>query len=156
MVAQDQRVLPKGKPSSRDQGNASNGHIPDRLGSRHDWPPCPRSMEWSSCHLAHQLPGDAGRVSSTQTLSSGPNKSPCVSTHRQHSGGFLYKPPGMSAFAPHIQAAHQILVWSQHKFLSQRAVYIPGADILSRQGPGPGEWRLHLKVKTLYHNVFLP
>ncbi len=62
---------------------------------------------------------------------------------------------------PIYKLAHQILVWSQHKFLLQRAVYIPGhlnigADILSRQGPGPGEWRLHPEVKTLYHNVFLP
>ncbi len=94
-------------PRGNDQGNTSNGHIPDRLGSLHDWPPCPRSVEWSSCHLSHQLPGDAGRVSSTQTLFSGLKKSPCVGTPRQHSSGFLYKPPGKSAFAPHIQAGAQ-------------------------------------------------
>ncbi len=108
MVAQDQGVIPKGKPASHDQGhaamptclghleetlvlvsgpgvgsslsprNASDGRIPDRFGSSHEWPPCPRSVEWSPSRMAHQLPGDAGHVSSTQTLSSGPKRSPCV------------------------------------------------------------------------------
>ncbi len=86
--------------------NASDGRIPDRLGSGHEWSPCPRSVEWLPSHVAHQLPGDAGCVSSTHTLSPGPKKSPCASIHRQHSGNI-------------------------------------GADILSRQGPRPGEWRLH-------------
>ncbi len=44
------------------------------------------------------------RVSSTETFSSGPKKSQCASTHRQHSCGFLYQPPGRSALAPLIQA----------------------------------------------------
>ncbi len=98
VVAQDQEVLPEGKPASHDQGhaampmclghveetlvlvsgpgsesslspcNASDGCIPDRLGGGHEWPPCPRSVEWLPSHVAHQLPGDAGRVSSTKTL----------------------------------------------------------------------------------------
>ncbi len=134
MVAQDQGVLPEGKPASHDQGhmamptclghveetlvlfsgpgfgsslspcNASDGRIPDQLGSSHEWPPCLWSMEWWPSQLAHQVPGDAGHVSSTQTLSPGPKKSPCVGMHRQHSSGFLYQPPGRSAFAPLIQA----------------------------------------------------
>ncbi len=54
--------------------------------------------------MAHQLPGDAGRVSSTKTFSSGLKKSQCASTHRQHSCGFLYQPPGRSALAALIQA----------------------------------------------------
>ncbi len=75
MVAQDQGVLPEGKPTSHDQGhtvmptclghveeilvlvsgpgigsslsprNAINGHILDQLGSGHEWPPCPWSVE---------------------------------------------------------------------------------------------------------------
>ncbi len=93
-----------GPGSSLPPRNASNGCIPDRLGGGHDWPPCPRSVEWSPSHVAHQLPGDAGRVSSTETFSSGPKKSQCASTHRQHSCGFLYQPPGRSAFAPLMQA----------------------------------------------------
>ncbi len=60
-------------------------------------------MEWSPSHVAHQLHGNAGRVSSIKTLSSGPKKSQCASTHRQHSCGFLYQPPGRSALAPLIQ-----------------------------------------------------
>ncbi len=37
-------------------------------GGGHEWPPCPRSVEWLPSHVAHQLPGDAGRVSSTKIL----------------------------------------------------------------------------------------
>ncbi|KAI2646500.1 Transposon Ty3-G Gag-Pol polyprotein [Labeo rohita] len=52
---------------------------------------------------------------------------------------------------PLYKLAHQILVWSQDKLLSLRAVHIPGhlnvgADILSRQGPRPGGWMLHPEV----------
>ncbi len=134
VVAQDQGVLPEGKPASHDQGhaamptclghveetlvlvsgpgagsslssrNASDRRVPHRLGSGHEWPPCPRSVEWLPSHVAHQLPGNAGHVSSTQTLSSGPKRSPCVGAHRQHSGGLLHKQPGRSAFMPLIQA----------------------------------------------------
>ncbi len=93
-----------GPGSSLPPRNASDGCIPDRLGSGHEWPPCPRSVEWSPSHVAHQLPGDAGRVSSTETFSYRPKKSQCASTHRQHSCGFLYQPPGRSAFAPLMQA----------------------------------------------------
>ncbi|KAI2649150.1 Retrovirus-related Pol polyprotein from transposon 17.6 [Labeo rohita] len=44
---------------------------------------------------------------------------------------------------PLYKLAHQILVWSQDKLLSLKAVHVPvhlntGADILSRQGPRPG------------------
>ncbi len=134
VVAQDQEVLPEWKPASHDQGhvaiptflrhveetlvlvsrpgagsslslrNASDRRVPHRLGSGHEWPPCPGSVEWSPSHVAHQLPGDAGRVSSTQTLSSRPKRSQCVGAHRQHSCGLLYQPPGRSASAPLIQA----------------------------------------------------
>ncbi len=60
---------------------------------------------------------------------------------------------------PLYKLVHQILVWSQDKFLSLRAVYIPGhlnvgADILSRQGPRPGEWRLHPEVVKQIWRVF--
>ncbi|KAI2644944.1 Transposon Ty3-I Gag-Pol polyprotein [Labeo rohita] len=60
---------------------------------------------------------------------------------------------------PLYKLAHQILVWSQWKLLSLRAVYIPGhlyqeADVLLRQGPRPGEWRLHPEVVELIWRVF--
>ncbi len=83
VVAQDQGVLPEGKPASHDQGhaamptclrhveetlvlvsgpgagsslllrNASDGHVPDQLGSGHEWPLCLRSVECSPSHVAH-------------------------------------------------------------------------------------------------------
>ncbi len=76
VVAQDQRVLPEGKPDSHDQchmavptcprhvkttlvlvsgpgagssvspHNASDGCVPHPLGSGHECPPCPSSVEW--------------------------------------------------------------------------------------------------------------
>ncbi|KAL0169003.1 hypothetical protein M9458_037225, partial [Cirrhinus mrigala] len=55
--------------------------------------------------------------------------------------------------------SHQILVWSKGKLLSLRAVHVPGhlnmgADILSRQGPRPGEWMLHPEVVKQIWRVF--
>ncbi|KAL0173097.1 hypothetical protein M9458_033408, partial [Cirrhinus mrigala] len=52
---------------------------------------------------------------------------------------------------PLYKLVHQILVWSQDKLPSLRAVHIPGhlnlgADILARQGLRPGEWMLHPEV----------
>ncbi len=133
VVAQDQGVLPEGKPASHDQGHAalptclrhvettlvfvsgpgagssvsprdaSDGRIPHRLGSGHEWPPCPRSVERSSSRLAHQQARDAGRVSGSEILSPRPKRSPCVSSHRQHSGGLLYQPPRRSEVASPVQ-----------------------------------------------------
>ncbi|KAL1257970.1 hypothetical protein QQF64_011214 [Cirrhinus molitorella] len=96
--------------------NTNDRRLPHGLGSGHEWPLCPRSVGRSPSHVAHQLPGDAGCVSSAETLPSRPQ-------------------------------GPQILLWAQGKLLSLRAVYIPGhlnqgADILSRQGLRPGEWRL--------------
>ncbi len=44
-----------------------------------------------------------------------------VGAHRQHSGGLLHHHQGGL-----YRLAHQILVWSQDKLLSLRAVHIPG------------------------------
>ncbi|GAA6090398.1 uncharacterized protein LOC117958235, partial [Tachysurus ichikawai] len=49
---------------------------------------------------------------------------------------------------PLYKLARAALLWSRDRLLSLRAIYIPGrlnvrADALSRQGPRPGEWRLH-------------
>ncbi len=84
--------------------NASDGRGPHRLGSVHEWPPCPWSVERSPSDMAHQLAGDAGRVSSIETLSPRHKRSPCVGAHRQHIGGLLYQPPGRSAFTPLVKA----------------------------------------------------
>ncbi|KAI2644351.1 ORF V: Enzymatic polyprotein [Labeo rohita] len=55
---------------------------------------------------------------------------------------------------PLYKLAHHILLWSQGKLLSLRAVHVPGhlnmgADILSRQGSRPGEWMLPPEVSSL-------
>ncbi|CAM4729294.1 unnamed protein product [Leuciscus chuanchicus] len=68
-----------------------------------------------------------------------------------HQGGLRSRP--LSNLARHI------LLWSQGKLLSLRAAYIPGvqnigADTLSRQGPRPGEWRLHPEVVELIWREF--
>ncbi|KAL0154141.1 hypothetical protein M9458_050600, partial [Cirrhinus mrigala] len=61
-----------GVGSSLSPRNASDGLVPHQLWSGHEWPPHPRSVERSPSSLARQLPGDAGHVSSTETLSPGP------------------------------------------------------------------------------------
>ncbi|KAI2662377.1 Transposon Ty3-G Gag-Pol polyprotein [Labeo rohita] len=76
-----------------------------------------------------------------------------VVSYINHQGGLRSRPL--------YKLAHQILVWSQDKLLSLRAVYVPGhlnlgADILSRQGPRPGEWMLHLEVVKQIWRVFGP
>ncbi len=55
--------------------------------------------------MAHQLAGDAGCVSGSETLSPRPKRSPCVCAHRQHSGGLLYQPPRSSAVSHPVQAS---------------------------------------------------
>ncbi|KAL0151990.1 hypothetical protein M9458_052708, partial [Cirrhinus mrigala] len=57
-----------GAGSSLSSRNASDGCVSHRLGSGHEWPPCPWSVEWLPSHVAHQLPGDAGRVSGKHFL----------------------------------------------------------------------------------------
>ncbi|KAL0177345.1 hypothetical protein M9458_026239, partial [Cirrhinus mrigala] len=76
-----------------------------------------------------------------------------VVSYINHQGGLRSRPL--------YKLAHQILVWSQDKLLSLRAVYVPGhlnlgADILSRQGPRPGEWMLHPEVVEQIWRVFGP
>ncbi|PTA42288.1 hypothetical protein C8054_31520, partial [Micromonospora sp. RP3T] len=162
VVAQDQGVLPEGKPTSHDQGhaalptcpghveealvlvsgpgvgsslsprNASNRCFPHRLGCGHEWPHRPRSVERSPTHLAHKLPGDAGRVSGKHFLPDLRDRHVLVRTDN-------------TVVVYYINHQGLVLVWSQDKLLLLRAVHVPGhlnmgADILSRQGPRPGEW----------------
>ncbi len=97
-------VLVNGVASSLSSRNVNDRCVPHRLRCGHEWPPCPRSVERPPSHVAHQLPRDAGCVSSVKTLSPRPKRLPCGGAHRQHSGGLLYQPPGRSAFAPLVQA----------------------------------------------------
>ncbi|KAI2650115.1 ORF V: Enzymatic polyprotein [Labeo rohita] len=57
------------------------------------------------------------------------------------------------------QLARHLLLWSQTRLRSLRAVHIPGelnraADALSRQRSHPGEWRLHPQVVQLIWSRF--
>ncbi|KAI2648645.1 ORF V: Enzymatic polyprotein [Labeo rohita] len=57
------------------------------------------------------------------------------------------------------QLARHLLLWSQTRLKSLRAVHIPGelnraADALSQQLTHPGEWRLHPQVVQLIWNRF--
>ncbi|XP_030293378.1 uncharacterized protein LOC115593839 [Sparus aurata] len=50
-----------------------------------------------------------------------------------------------------LRVSEQLLTWAFPHFLSLRAVHLPGvqnnvADVLSRQGPPQGDWRLHPEV----------
>ncbi len=74
-----------------------------------------------------------------------------VVSYINHQGGLRSRPL--------CKLACQILLWSQRKLLSLRATYIPGvhnigADILSRQGLRPGDWRLHPEVVELIWKEF--
>ncbi|KAI2642984.1 enzymatic polyprotein [Labeo rohita] len=87
--------------------------------------------------LKHFLPDLIGRHVLVRT------DNRAVVYYINHQGGLRLRPL--------YKLAHQILVWSQDKLLSLRAVHVPGhlnmgADILSRQGPRPGEWMLHPEV----------
>ena len=81
----------------------------------------------------------------------GPERSSCVGAHRQHSGGLLHQPPRRSALTPFVQTSvpdpcvvpgrTPLAESSPHSWSSNM-----GTDILLRQGPRPGEWRLHTEV----------
>ncbi|KAI2652819.1 Transposon Ty3-G Gag-Pol polyprotein [Labeo rohita] len=185
------RGSPEGKPASHDQGhaampsclrhveetlvlvsgpgagsslspcNASDGRIPHWLGSGHEWPPCPRSVEWSPSQLAHKLPGDAGRVSRAETLSPGPERSPRVGPHRQHGGGLLHQPPRRSAFAPLVQAgAPDPCVVPGQTPLTESSFCARVSQCGSRRpvetGAEAREWMLHPEVVKQIWRVFGP
>ncbi len=73
-------------------------------GGGHEWPLRPGSVGRSPSHVAHQLPGDAGSISSIERLSPRPERPTYASTHRQYIGGLLHQPPRGSSLAPPVQA----------------------------------------------------
>ncbi len=98
---------------------------------------------WSGCHLTWHINWleMLAAFLSTQTLSSGPKKSPCVSMQPTIQWWlFISTTREVCVRAPLTSWRTRILGWSQDKFLSLRAVYVLGhlkvrADILLRQGP---------------------
>ncbi len=109
--------------------------------------------------MAHQLSGDDGCISSSKEFPSRSQGPTCARPLRQHIGGLLHKSPGGLRSHPLCKLACQILLWSQGMLLSLRAACIPGvqnigADILSRQGLRPGEWRLYPEVVEMIWREF--
>ncbi|KAI5086595.1 NACHT, LRR and PYD domains-containing protein 12-like, partial [Silurus meridionalis] len=95
--------------------------------------------------LQHFLPGLRDRHVLVRTDNT------AVVSYINHQGGLRSRPL--------YKLARAVLLWSQDRFLSLRAIYIPGrlnvrADALSRQGPRPGEWRLHPEVVELVWRRF--
>ncbi len=89
----EETVVPVTRPcvgGSMSLRNTNNGCLPHRLGSGHGWPLRPRSVGRSPSHVAHQLPEDAGSISSFETLSPRPERTSCASAHRQYVGGLLH------------------------------------------------------------------
>ncbi len=153
VVAQDQGVLPEGKPALHDQGPVTLATDASLTGWGAVMSGHPARCLWSDRHftwhinclemlavfraLKHFLPDLRDHHVLVRTDNT------AVVFYINHQGGLHLRPL--------YKLAHQILVWSQDKLLSLRAVHIPGhlnmgADILSRQGPRPGEWMLHPEV----------
>ncbi len=66
---------------------------------------------------------------------------------------------GVSRSRTQDSLAPRLLLWSQGKFLSLRAVHVPGilnlaADFLSRQKLRPGEWMLNRQTVSQIWNLF--
>ncbi|KAL0161749.1 hypothetical protein M9458_045474, partial [Cirrhinus mrigala] len=128
--------------SAEPRSNASDGCVPHRLGSGHDG----RHLTWHiNClellavfqALKHFLPDLRDHRVFVRTDNTS------VVSYINHQGGLRSRPL--------YKLAHQILVWSQGKLHSLRAVYIlghlnQGADVL--------EWRLHPEVVELIWRVF--
>ncbi|KAJ8004404.1 hypothetical protein DPEC_G00135360 [Dallia pectoralis] len=110
----------------------NDGCLPHRLGGDHEWSPSSRALAGPSAIMAHKLARDAGSLPGSEALPP--------------------RPKGSSCPCP-------VLLWSHGKLLSLRSIFIPGylnqgADSLSRQGPRPGEWRLHPEVVELLWSHF--
>ncbi|KAL0163874.1 hypothetical protein M9458_039627, partial [Cirrhinus mrigala] len=141
VVAQNQVVLPEGKPAQHDQGHApratclrhveeavvpksgpgigsSDRCIPHWMGGSHEWPLRPswhiNCLEMLAVFraLRYFLPDLRDRHVLVRTDST------AVVYYINHQGGLRSRPL--------YKLAHQILVWSQDKLLSLRAVHIPG------------------------------
>ncbi len=77
----------------------------------------------------------------------------------QHGGCVPHKLSGRFTVAHPGQACAPSSPWSQYKFLSLRAVHIPGilnlaADFLSRQKLRPGEWMLNHQTVSQIWDLF--
>ncbi len=122
-------------------------HILSRLGR------CPRRL-WGQQTLARSLGGSAYKRTGaescsprTLTVSAEVESSPFHCQDRQHSGSSIHQQAGGSRL-PHLMQATKLWQWAHPLFCSLRAIHVLGlpnmaADILSRGGSNPGEWRLY-------------
>lgn len=99
-------------------------------------------LELRACHLSLKalLPFIRDKHVLVRTDSS------CTVYHINHQGG--------TRSLQCLQVTQELLFWAIQHLASLRAIYIPGvlnraADLLSRSGPPPGEWRLHPEVVAL-------
>ncbi len=134
--------------------DANDRCLPHGLGSDLGGTLESRSVEGPSSLMAHQPPGDVGCISCSQEFPDRSQGPPCACPLRQHIGGLLHKSPGRFEVTSTLQTGVPNPPVVQRKLLSLRATYIPGAhnigaDILSRQGLRPGDWRLHPEVVEL-------
>ncbi|XP_058865945.1 uncharacterized protein LOC131708048 [Acipenser ruthenus] len=113
------------------QGRGVSGSWPDHWASLHV-----NILELRAVFLAlqHFLPVLSGAHVLIRTDST------TVVAYINHQGGL--RSPGLH------RIAFRLLIWAQANLLSLRATHIPGvvnlaADLLSRRGPHPSEWRLH-------------
>ncbi|KAL0183523.1 hypothetical protein M9458_019219, partial [Cirrhinus mrigala] len=145
----EEALVPVPGPSIRSSlspRNASDRRVSHRLGGRHlTWHINCLEMLAVFRALKHFLPDLIGHHVLVRTDNT------AVVYYFNHQGGLRSRPL--------YKLAHQILVWSQGKLLSLRAVHVPGhlnmgADVLSRQGPRPGEWMLHPEVVKQIWRVF--
>ncbi len=153
VVAQDQGVLPEGKPALHDQGNASDGSIPDRLGGGHGL--------WSGLHLIWHI-NCLGMLAVFRALK---HFLPDLRNHHvlvrtyNTAGCFLYQPPGRSTFAPLIKAgAPDPCVVPGQVPLTESSLNSWASPCRSRHpveaGAEAGEWRLHPEVVKQILRVF--
>jgi hypothetical protein len=133
VVVENQGIFPEGKSVPYDQGNAQmpsfprhmeetlvpvpgtgagsimlpesrfNRCLPHWLGRGHGRPLCERSVGDPAFFLAHQLPGNAGGLQSSEEFFPGPLRSPCPDTLGQHVRSRVSESPGRSEVAPSMQ-----------------------------------------------------
>ncbi len=109
--------------------------------------------------LAHKLPGTQGCLPGFDVFSPRPPGASYHSQDGQHGGCVPHKRKRGSRLRTLDRIARRLLLWSQYKFLSLRAVHVPGilnlaADFLSRQRLRPGEWMLNRQTVSQIWDLF--
>ncbi len=136
-----------------------DGRINDGLGSSLRRQTGERGMDRRVPLLAHKLPGTQGCLPGFDVFSPRPRGASYHSQDGQHAGCVPHKLSGRFTVAHPRQACAPSSPWSQYKFLSLRAVHVPGilnlaADFLSRQKLRPGEWMLNHQTVSQIWDLF--